>query len=154
MTIDNQLYRQILQNMPIPCVDLLAVDVCNRILLTKRNNEPAKGLWWFPGGRVHYKETRCDAALRKLKEECNLAAATVQELGTYDVLLDNPLLGTVSHGITTVFLTTVENLDTLQLDCQSCDVDWRIPEEWLTAEIHPFVFWVISNYDRGLLSSR
>lgn len=44
----------------------------NRCLLLKRSNEPAKGQFWFPGGRIHKMELIHDAAIRKAKEEVNL----------------------------------------------------------------------------------
>ena len=43
-----------------------------KCLLLKRKNEPAKGQYWFPGGRIYKMETIKDAALRKAKEEVNL----------------------------------------------------------------------------------
>jgi len=52
MKIDEDLYDQILNVIPIPCVDILLEDRYNRIFLLKRINEPAQDAWWFPGGRV------------------------------------------------------------------------------------------------------
>lgn len=37
-----------------------------------RENQPEQGKWWFPGGRIHFGESRLDAARRKVKEECGL----------------------------------------------------------------------------------
>lgn len=64
-------YRKILELVPIVCVDLVIVNK-NKCLLVKRNNEPAKGQYWFPGGRVYKMETIEKAALRKAREEVNL----------------------------------------------------------------------------------
>ncbi|MCH8983258.1 MAG: NUDIX hydrolase [Acidobacteria bacterium] len=43
-----------------------------KILLIKRRNEPGKGLWAVPGGKVEYGETLRDAAVREVKEETGL----------------------------------------------------------------------------------
>lgn len=67
-------YRKILELVPIVCVDLVIVNK-NKCLLVKRNNEPAKGQYWFPGGRVYKMETIEKAALRKAREEVNLKCA-------------------------------------------------------------------------------
>lgn len=125
--------------MPIPCVDLLVVDNAGNILLVKRQNEPAKGQWWFPGGRVYYKEKRRDAAIRKLKEECNLNAINIQELGTYDLILEDTMTNSMVHGITTLFYMDVHNRESFKLDDQSIDSDWRTPKRWQKEEIHSFI---------------
>jgi len=139
MMISSDLYNQILRCMPIPCVDLVVTDKAGNILLVKRDSEPAKGQWWFPGGRVHYKEKRVDAAVRKLKEECNLEAIEIRELGTFDVILENKMTNSVVHGITTLFFMKVEGRDVIRLDHQSVDADWRPPEEWFKENLDPFV---------------
>ena len=71
MYIPDSEYKLILQRMPIICVDLLIMHN-NKCLLLKRNNEPAKGQWWFPGGRIYKMELLKNAAIRKSKEETNL----------------------------------------------------------------------------------
>jgi len=139
MIIPSEQYDQILKTMPIPCVDLLVVDNAGYILLVKRQNEPAKGQWWFPGGRVYYKEKRKDAAIRKLKEECNLDAINIQELGTYDLILDNNITNSMVHGITTLFFMDVHNREPFKVDDQSIDADWRTLDEWYNENLNPFV---------------
>ena len=139
MIISEDLYSQIRRVMPISCVDLVVSDERGCVLLVKRKNEPAKGQWWFPGGRVHYKETRVAAAARKLQEECGLEAVSMEELGTYDVILDMPLNNLPSHGITTLFHIRVRERRTLKLDNQSVTADWRTLQEWQNEGLHPFV---------------
>ena len=139
MIIPEDLYSQIRRVMPIPCVDLVVSDESGCVLLIKRKNEPARGQWWFPGGRVHYKETREAAAVRKLREECGLEAMRIEEIGTYDVILDIPSPGWSRHGITTLFRMCVRGRGTLRLDDQSATADWRLPQEWKSECLHPFV---------------
>ena len=71
MFIPQEEYDKILSMMPILCVDLMIL-FNGECLLLKRRNEPAKGQYWFPGGRIYKMETIKDAALRKAKEEVNL----------------------------------------------------------------------------------
>lgn len=139
MHIPQNIYAKIVRIMPIPCVDLLVEDANGRILMVKRANDPAKGQWWFPGGRVHYLETREQAAKRKLKEECGLDALQVKEMRTYDVILDMPDDENPSHGITTLFYIRVRQQGSVVLDAQSLDSDWRTPEEWLCESFHFFI---------------
>lgn len=69
--IPEELYQNIIKVMPIVCVDVV-ITYEDKVLLVKRNREPAKGLWWLPGGRLHKGEGLLDCALRKAKEECGL----------------------------------------------------------------------------------
>ena len=71
MFIPDNDYKKILSTMPILCVDLI-IFFDGKCLLLKRKIEPAKGQYWFPGGRVYKMETIKEAALRKAKEEVNL----------------------------------------------------------------------------------
>jgi len=48
--IDEPLYTKIREAMPLPCVDLLVTNK-GSLLLTLRNNEPGKDLWFTLGGR-------------------------------------------------------------------------------------------------------
>ncbi len=47
--ISDELYRKIVQFMPIPTVDILFLNDKNEILLGKRNNEPLMGIYYVPG---------------------------------------------------------------------------------------------------------
>lgn len=139
MHIPEDIYAQIVRLMPIPCVDLLIEDESGRVLLIKRANEPAKGQWWFPGGRVHFLETREQAAIRKLKEECGLEALQVTEMGTYDVILNMPHNTLPRHGITTLFHISIKQQGDVILDSQSHDSAWRLKEDWLKVNLHQFI---------------
>ena len=139
MIIPEDIYSQIVRLMPIPCVDIIVENEQGRVLLVKRTDEPAKGEWWFPGGRVHYLETRVQAAVRKVREECGLEASRLRELGTYDVILEIP--GDISprHGITTLFQVRVGEQHDFTLDIRGFDVDWRLPGDWSREKLHFFV---------------
>jgi colanic acid biosynthesis protein WcaH len=139
MHIPENIYAQIVHLMPIPCVDLLVEDLEGRILLIKRANDPAKGQWWFPGGRVHYLETRMQAAERKLKEECGLEAFQIKEMGTYDVILDMPGDEKQRHGITTIFHIRIKEFQDVILDAQSLTAERHFRDEWLKMNLHQFV---------------
>lgn len=136
MLIANKTYEIIKKSMPIPCVDLIVVNGQNEILMLKRSNDPAKGKWWFPGGRVHFNETRTEAVKRKAKQECGLNISKIRELGTKDLVLHNSD-ATLSHAITTVFLVHVEG--TIVLDEQSESFEYKNAKEWLSSDIDLFL---------------
>ena len=139
MRIPEELYARICGIMPIPCVDIIATDEFDRILLVKRRNEPAIGEWWFPGGRVCFGETREQTVVRKLKEECGLEAVNIEEIGTYDLILPLSTKDNLSHGITTVFHAYVDDVKSLKLDDQSKSAQWRPAKGWLSENLHEFI---------------
>ena len=69
--IPQDLYDEILKNIPIICVDGIILKNDETLLLL-RDKEPEKNKWWFPGGRVLKNESLEEAILRKVKEETSL----------------------------------------------------------------------------------
>jgi len=69
-------YNKIKEHMPPPCVNLL-VTYQNKLILTIRNNEPAKDTWFTPGGRIIKNETLEEAIKRFLSEETGLHPTTI-----------------------------------------------------------------------------
>jgi colanic acid biosynthesis protein WcaH len=139
MRIPDRLYQTVVQMMPIPCVDLVIRDEATEILLVRRRNQPARDEWWFPGGRVHFGETRVDAAQRKLAEECGLRAVNLEELWTADVILPLESNTSSSHGITTLYAITVQRSSQVSLDDQAVDFAWKKAVAWEKESLHPFV---------------
>jgi ADP-ribose pyrophosphatase YjhB (NUDIX family) len=64
-------------------VTVVVVEHEGRILLGRRNIEPAKGRWTFLGGYVNRGEKVEEAALREVKEETNLTVTLTGLLGIY-----------------------------------------------------------------------
>src|SRR5271157_2141659 len=78
-----KLYRQMHRYLPILCVDLVVTDG-KRFLLVRRVNQPERGRWWFPGGRVLKNERLIEVARRKLREETGLHPTSLKQLGIYE----------------------------------------------------------------------
>jgi 8-oxo-dGTP diphosphatase len=56
----------------VPCVGALVYDPDGRILLVQRANDPGRGLWSLPGGRVEPGEDDAAALVREMAEETGL----------------------------------------------------------------------------------
>jgi colanic acid biosynthesis protein WcaH len=78
-------YRKILEKIAIPCVDLV-IHVDGKFLLHKRTNQPAKGKWWVPGGRIYKGETNEKAALRKSLEETGMKVKIEKFIGVKETM--------------------------------------------------------------------
>lgn len=57
----------------------------DRILLVKRGQDPSKGLYAFPGGRLEPGESAEDAARREVGEETGLTCGPLDHLETIDL---------------------------------------------------------------------
>lgn len=86
MVIPQRLYNKIKSQLPIVCVDIVVLHN-QHVLFLKRANDPLKGQWFFPGGRLYKDETLEQCAIRKAREECGL----------------RPLLGPLVHFESTIY---------------------------------------------------
>ncbi len=61
----------------------------NKILLTKRRDDPDKNKWAIPGGKLELNETLEDGLKREMKEETSLNVKIGKLLGIIEVINDN-----------------------------------------------------------------
>jgi colanic acid biosynthesis protein WcaH len=80
-------WRTIVANVPIVSVDLL-VRYDGGLVFGERQNEPVKGWWFLPGGRVQKGETRTEAVHRVAREELGLSVEIVESLGAFEHFYD------------------------------------------------------------------
>ena len=128
---------------PLVSIDLVVTDPENRMLVGLRNNEPAKDVWFVPGGRVGKGESLDRAFLRIVQQELGLRVPRSQArfLGVFEHYYDanfmeEPGLGThyvvLAHGL------AVADPAALSLDPQHRQVRWLSGHEILADDqIHP-----------------
>ena len=85
--LNAQVFAQVVKNAPMVSIDLILQDAQDRIFLGRRRNQPAKGKWFVPGGRIR-KGERLDQALRRIVGE---------ELGVDSILSDVQFVGVFEH---------------------------------------------------------
>lgn len=135
-------YKQIVEAIPILCVDLLVKNLNGEYLLVERTNEPLKGRYWVIGGRVHKGETIRQAATRKAKEELGLRVQDMEFVGFHEYMFrENPFgLESGVHTVSIVFLTTVDGRQRIELDSQAAS--WKyskeLPEDYCLLPLNPF----------------
>lgn len=100
--IPQELYNSIIANLPIACVDI-AIVYDEAVLLVKRRDDPAKGQWWLPGGRVLKGELMRDAAIRKAKEETGVKCFAGPIIHTAETLFPDGPNGIPIHSINSCF---------------------------------------------------
>ena len=70
--LDKETFATIIDNAPLVSTDLCLV-YNNKILLGKRKNEPLKGYWFTPGGRIVKNESHQDCLKRVAFSELGLS---------------------------------------------------------------------------------
>ena len=117
--IPAETFATCLDNMPQPCVDLV-VEYEDGILLTRRQNEPAKGEWFWPGSRLHKGERLDDAAERIAEEELGLGAVESERLGVSEHFWDTSSVDGVDsrHTIPIVYRIVPDDGAEITLDDQ------------------------------------
>jgi len=60
------------------------------VLLARRKQEPAKGLWSLPGGMVELGETHLEALAREVREELSVTIKVGGLVGVFDKIFRDP----------------------------------------------------------------
>ena len=81
---------------PIPAVAAVLIHD-DKVLLVCRGQEPNKGRWGFPGGKIEVGETIEEAALRELEEETGVRANAGKKLTAFDVIVRDEKQQTLFH---------------------------------------------------------
>ena len=85
--IPDELFAAFLDTMPQVSVEAV-LEHDESVLLVRRTNEPAKGEWFWPGGRLYKGERLVDAARRVAREELGVEVAVDERVGVYSHLWD------------------------------------------------------------------
>lgn len=133
-------FKVLVQLAPLVAIDLILRDPSGHILVGRRNNPPAQGSWFVPGGRIRKNETRQAAFTRILQDETGLRLpfSQAQLLGSYDHIYTENHFGTSDFGAHYVVLGYALALPVrpeLQLDRQHDGFCWISPEELLASPL-------------------
>lgn len=129
---------------PLISVDLILRSRGGNILLGRRNNRPAKGFWFVPGGRILKDERLADALVRVVRRELGTAVPVVGwcSVGVYEHLYPDNFAGI--DGISTHYVVLPHHLDldsevALESDDQHEALRWfSVDELMVHDEVHPY----------------
>jgi colanic acid biosynthesis protein WcaH len=122
--------------------------------LGKRNNDPLKGEWFTPGGRIHKNETWQDALLRIAEAELGLNCISVENfslIGMWDHFYNNSALdqNTSTHYVNLPHCAEFTSKPQITLDHQHGEFEWF--DLTVVAKDEKFHLYV-RNYASWLLS--
>lgn len=100
-------YTDFISNMPEVCVEVV-VQHGGAVLVGERENEPAKGEWFWPGSRLYKGEGLEAAANRVAEEEFDLDVSVEEQLGAFAHRWDTSEQATdvARHTVNVVYLVT------------------------------------------------
>jgi colanic acid biosynthesis protein WcaH len=134
-------FKQVVQNTPLMSIDLIIKNNAGQVLLGKRNNRPAQGYWFVPGGRIVKDET-FDIAFSRLTlieigKAFSLSNATF--LGPYQHLYSDNLFGEdfTTHYVVLAYLITFNgDLSDLPDDQHNCYRWWDVKTLLTSNKVH------------------
>lgn len=138
-------YAQLCESTVICCVDVMLQRRSDKkVLLFLRRDAPAKGIWWWPGGRLFRGETFDVCAARKVKDETGgrysaKALGVVQVWNTFfpdsswDAGRSSERFGTQTVNVVLVCVTDDEPLDDEETSGQVAS--WAVESQrWVSRE--------------------
>ena len=95
MYLDKRTFTTVIDSTPLVSIDLLVENSQGQVLLGLRNNRPAQGFWFVPGGRIRKNEKLDDAFERLCKEELGieLTRNQAEHLGPFEHFYDDFVFG-------------------------------------------------------------
>jgi colanic acid biosynthesis protein WcaH len=120
---------------PLVAIDLIIRNPRDEILLGLRNNEPARAIYFVPGGMILKDERLGDAFARLLKNETNYTAriGNARLLGAYEHFYANNRFGETGYGTHYVVLgyeLKIGDPAPLKADAQHSEFRW-----WTEADL-------------------
>lgn len=142
-------FKTVIASTPLISIDLIVRNDKQDILLGKRVNRPAQGIWFVPGGRV-LKDEPIEAAFKRLLmaelgiNELAFNGCSPEFKGVYQHFYDDNATGTdfTTHYVVLAYEIRVNSvLDALPKE-QYCSYKWLAESELLQNEsVHKHTKW-------------
>ena len=145
MVIKPKLYKIITDKLPIACVDICLINYANQILFIKRNEEPAIGQWWIPGGRIHIGETVEQAAIRIAKKEVNvdISDRNIHRIYYGETIFKNDDGKVIRHSLNAVVSVLMENKSIKNIKRDETSTAWDWHDNIITKIKHPYLLEIL-----------
>jgi colanic acid biosynthesis protein WcaH len=149
-------FKTIIKNTPLVSVDLCLVSQ-KKLLLCKRNNEPLKGIWFTPGGRIFKNETWQNSLLRIAKSELGLKDVSLDSfrlMGIWDHFYNNSAIDedTSTHYVNLPHYALFDQCPVITLDSQHGEFEWFdlsvvANDSFFHSYMRGYAKWLISKVD-------
>ncbi len=157
--LQDNLWKIIVGNMPIPAKDLLFYSSKKGLLMGKRINKPARNYYFVPGGRVFKNENRNEAIKRISSKEVGLSIKpeTSFSIGIYDHFYDDSIWEnsniSTHYIVEAILIIILDNKIKLSIDKQHSEFIWINESNIDKSNVHEYskqYFYDILKYKKNL----
>ncbi|WP_350587314.1 GDP-mannose mannosyl hydrolase [Pseudoalteromonas sp. 3-MNA-CIBAN-0064] len=147
--LPQDVFEVVIRSTPLVSIDIILKNTTGEVLLGKRNNRPAKGNWFVPGGRV-LKDEPLDLAFKRLIEnELGLKEEVRSNFkGIYQHFYDDNFLGNTftTHYVVLAYEVNFNGELTSLPEEQHSDYKWFTQDELLLNDhVHEHTKWYFQN---------
>lgn len=145
MLLSLNTFKTIIEHAPLISIDLVVENKQGEVLLGRRNNRPAQGYWFVPGGRILKDETMVDAFKRLTLAELGVELDLYQSefIGPFEHFYQDNVTGIdfTTHYIALGYRIIVDDLPQLPKE-QHCEYMWMSVETLLEhPDVHKHSKW-------------
>ena len=145
--LSTAVFLGVVDAVPLVAMDLIIVRGSTEVLLGLRNNAPAKGQWFVPGGRIRKNEPMQEALARVAREELGLDLTTLPRnpvhMGAFEHFYPDSFAGDV--GVSTHYVV-MGNLVHLPAGTELAAADaqhstlrwWPLAQAAASADVHRY----------------
>jgi colanic acid biosynthesis protein WcaH len=147
-------FREIVELTPLIAIDLLII-FNKKLLVCKRLNNPAKGYYFVPGGRILKNETINEAKKRVLRNEINLTSNDYSDsifVGLYEHFYANTFFSsnTSTHYITIAYKIELSSEPEIILDNQHSHFIWVDISQIDQNDIHQYTKnYILASHEKN-----
>ncbi|MEP7704327.1 GDP-mannose mannosyl hydrolase [Paraglaciecola sp. 25GB23A] len=149
MFLDKDVFKTVIVSTPLVSIDLVVKNSNGEYLLGYRNNRPAQGVWFVPGGRILKDESMDAAFLRLTKDELGIALSRQSAvfMGPYEHFYTDCVFG-IEHSTHYVVLGYELTVDLTLNDLpkeQHNQYVWLTRDDFLARDdVHRHSKWYLS----------
>jgi len=140
--------------MPIFCIDFL-INCDSHFLLLKRNEEPLKGAFWMPGGRLHKDETIENFLIRVQLREIGRYFKNYNLIGFSNYFFKYTINSRATHTPTLLFEIDIKSKFNPKIDKTHSEYIWSkdLPKELIENLIlfqKPKSSYLLDKFSKGI----
>ncbi|MHA2025361.1 MAG: NUDIX hydrolase [Candidatus Thorarchaeota archaeon] len=135
---------------PIPGVGAIVVGR-KGVLLVRRDKDPGKGLWSFPGGGVEIGETQEESVVREVAEETGILCEVLSFISTADLITPDESGQIEFHYLLNHYLARALTEST-RPETSEAEVCWFHPDDLPKDMVNPRITDIILSVREEILS--